>query len=143
MRGLVARGVGQYEKNGFPRMAATSITNADGTTQTAFRIIDSGDTLFGGSTELRFPISRSNDLWTAAFMDVGALSEGFSQLYGNSFRFSVGVGVRFLIGSQIPVRLDYGFVVDRRCGTVDETDGRTCISEEDAGAVDFGLLYTF
>jgi len=139
VRGFPARGVLQYDRKGYPLVEERALKGSDGT---EFVVKEGGDTLLNGSVELRFPILRSTGLWAAAFLDVGALSDGPGNLNGQSFRFSVGLGVRWLIGDQIPVRLDYGFVLDRRFNGVDPTDGKF-VTTDDLGAIDFGLLYTF
>ena len=140
VRGFPARGVLQYDANGFPRHEQRPISGSD---LNEHVVKEGGDTVLNGNVELRFPIVRASGIWAAVFLDTGALSDGVASLSGSSFRFSIGLGIRWLIGNQIPVRLDYGFILDPRCNAVSPTDGVTCISEDDVGALDFGLLYTF
>ena len=95
-----------------------------------------------GSLELRFPILRKKAFWGTLFVDWGALMDSPRDLHKNAFRFSIGTGVRWLIGDQIPMRLDYGIVIDKRCTEVAADTGE-CLTNDAAGALDFGLLYTF
>jgi outer membrane protein assembly factor BamA len=138
VRGFPARGVLQYKKDGSPRLADDPTT-----AEPDLEVVDGGGTMVNASLELRFPLLRNAGLWAAAFLDVGAVAAdlGSTWLHAKSFRFSTGVGLRWLIGDQIPIRLDYGFVLDPRCNKVDSTG--ECIGQDDAGALDFGLLYTF
>lgn len=138
VRGFPARGVLQYDGSGFPRLADDPTTAA-----TDNEVVDGGGTMFNASLELRFPVLRNAGLWAATFVDTGAVAPdlGATYLHGKSFRFTTGVGLRWLIGDQIPIRLDYGFVLDPRCNKVDGAG--ECISKDDTGALDFGLLYTF
>ncbi len=138
VRGFPARGVLQYDRDGFPRLADDPTT-----AEPDLEVVDGGGTMVNGSLELRFPLLRNAGLWAATFLDAGAVAAdlGSTWLHSKSFRFSTGVGLRWLIGDQIPIRLDYGFVLDPRCNKVDSTG--ECIARDDAGAVDFGLLYTF
>lgn len=137
IRGFTYGGIGQYQKDGSLRLTATQAS--DGTV--TYAPVVGGDMVLNGSVEVRFPLLRKTDLWGAAFADWGALSDTWDQLNGSSFRFSIGVGIRMLIGGQIPLRLDYGVVLDKRCAQVDAAG--QCLGNEDTGALDFGLLYTF
>jgi len=150
MRGFPSGGVLQYHRDGEPQTSlvrkSDEVELEDGSKEKKsweeFEPVVGGDTVVNGSMELRFPLLRASGLWAASFVDVGALSDGMSQFHGNSFRFSMGAGIRWLIGGTIPLRLDYGFVLDRRCGDVDPADG-SCLVKEEPGALDFGLLYSF
>jgi outer membrane protein assembly factor BamA len=142
VRGFLAGKVYQYNIDGSPRLETVTKIDENGEKYPADVPIEGGDTVLAGSIELRFPILRSSGLWGAAFLDGGGLSDGLGEMNGSSFRFSTGAGIRWLIGGTIPLRLDYGFVLDRRCGTVDDKSG-DCLAMEDPGAIDFGLLYTF
>ena len=138
VRGFPARGVLQYDRDGFPRLADDPTT-----AEPDLEVVDGGGTMVNGSLEIRFPLLRNVGLWAATFVDAGAVAAdlGSTWLHGKSFRFTTGVGLRFLIGDQIPIRLDYGFVLDPRCNKVDSAG--ECLAKDDAGALDFGLLYTF
>ncbi|MBM4353081.1 MAG: hypothetical protein FJ109_04680 [Deltaproteobacteria bacterium] len=141
MRGFPVRGVPQYDRKGEPLRDKVAGTNDKGEPVDEFILREGGDTMVNGSLELRFPLLRLSGLWGAAFLDSGAVSQDLGSLYAQSVRFSVGLGVRWLIGDQIPIRLDYGFVLDPRCNRYDGSN--LCVSEDDTGALDFGLLYTF
>ncbi len=141
MRGFPVRGVLQYNRKGEPLRDKVVTTDADGNETLEFLPREGGDTMLNGNLELRFPLLRMSGLWGAAFLDSGAVSQDLGSLYAQSVRFSAGMGIRWLIGDQIPLRLDYGFVLDPRCNRVDANN--QCISEDDTGALDFGLLYTF
>ena len=101
-----------------------------------------GDVVVSGSFEIRFPIIQKIDLYGAAFYDFGALAESFEELNGASFRHSVGVGLRYMLAGVVPIRLDYGIILDRRCKTIDPSTGQ-CESKEEFGNIHFGILYTF
>lgn len=140
VRGFPAGGVAQYRQSGLPR--TWSETDADGVT--TWDMIRDGDSVVNGTVELRFPILRRQEFYGTLFVDFGGLSESIGDLHGNSLRFSVGTGIRYLVGGQFPLRLDYGFVLDRRCASVDSETGEfTGCEKESIGALDFGLLYTF
>ena len=115
-------------------------TNAVADTQ-SLRPVFGGDLLVLASLELRFPVLRQSGLWGTAFYDAGALSEDLDTLNAQSFRQSVGFGIRYLIGNAIPLRLDYGIKLDRRCERYD-SQGK-CEQDDSAGNLHFGILYTF
>ena len=73
---------------------------------------------------------------------LGALAERLSAFNTASVRQSVGLGLRYLVGGVVPIRLDYGFILDRRCRDVDRQTG-ACVRQEEVGNVHFGILYTF
>jgi len=101
-----------------------------------------GNVVVNGSLELRLPLLRRLGFWVATFLDGGALADEHETLYAASFRFSWGVGVRWLIGGQIPVRLDVGFPLGTaRCIAFD-AEGGPC-TREDPSAVHFDFLYPF
>jgi len=142
VRGFPAGGVAQYRPSGLPRIRAA--TDPDGPEETVYEMIRDGDSVVNGTVELRFPILRRQDLYGTLFLDFGSLAEGFDDFHGNSLRFSVGTGIRYLVGGQFPLRLDYGFVLDPRCASVDpETGDLDGCLKDNIGALDFGLLYTF
>jgi outer membrane protein insertion porin family len=51
----------------------------------------------------------------AVFHDMGSLSDTWSQIDLNTFKQSIGPGLRIMTPVG-PVKLDYGFVIDRRAG---------------------------
>jgi len=72
-----------------------------------------GNSLIEGSVELRFPIV--GDLGGAVFVDFGNVFRPALTYQLADLRYAVGPGIRYNtpIG---PVRLDVGFLVDRRSG---------------------------
>ncbi|TNF26654.1 MAG: hypothetical protein EP329_20890 [Deltaproteobacteria bacterium] len=101
-----------------------------------------GNVVVNGSLELRLPLLRRLGFWVATFLDVGALADAHDTLYTSSFRFSWGVGARWLIGGQLPVRLDVGFPLGAaRCIAYD-SEGGPC-TREDPSSVHFDFLYPF
>ncbi len=137
LRGFADDGVGQYEPDGSLRVRM--VPDATGA-PVPVAILPGGDTVVHGSAELRFPILRKIHLWGGLFFDWGALSENPRDLHWRSLRFSTGLGLRWLVGGEIPIRIDYGVIIDRRCKAY-ELDG-SCV-REDRGALHFGMLYTF
>jgi outer membrane protein insertion porin family len=72
-----------------------------------------GNALLLGGAELRYDIRRSLQL--AGFLDLGNVYPEIRDLALSDLRRSAGVGVRYRtpIG---PLRLDWGYVLDRRPG---------------------------
>jgi outer membrane protein assembly factor BamA len=103
-----------------------------------------GNLVLNGSVELRFPILRRVGLWATGFLDYGALARDRAEDLGSdSFRFSVGVGVRWLIGNQVPIRIDYGINLDRRCTVERTAQGCPEGDLEPNGQAHFAILYPF
>lgn len=134
MRGFGNDAISQYNPDGTLRL----LRREDGTYYKPY----GGDVVIASSLEVRFPVVRRINLYGAAFYDMGALADRVSEVSWKSFRHSAGVGLRFLIGDSIPLRLDYGLILDRRCRDVDPKTGE-CILKEEVGNIHFGLLYTF
>lgn len=133
LRGFADDAVRQYTDTG----AVRTTSGADGVAVPIF----GGDTVINGSVELRFPLLRSVGLWGAGFFDWGGLAEALDEYGAKSFRMSLGLGVRWLAGGQIPIRFDYGIVLgDLRCKDAPESGECT---REDRGTIHFGILYTF
>ncbi len=139
LRGYVDDSVVPYESSGEPKV---DVSQADDGSL-VYSMPLGGDVMVQGTEELRFPLWRSVGLWGAAFFDWGALAERIGELYPASIRASTGLGIRWLLGGQIPLRLDYGYKLDRRCQEVDSADRDICLRQEDRGALHFGFLYTF
>ncbi|MDP6943642.1 MAG: BamA/TamA family outer membrane protein, partial [Myxococcota bacterium] len=132
MRGFGDHAVGRYDADG----------NLDPLI-VDFREDGGGNVVINGSVELRIPILKSLGVWGATFLDAGAIARNHSEIYSDSFRFSTGIGLRYLIGQQIPVRLDWGIALgNRRCVAWDAVDSDTC-RKEDGHRVHFDLLYPF
>lgn len=154
LRGFSTDGVGQYNADGSLKLGQFQepMYNENGepvldelgnqAMKTTWYRPFGGDVVISGSFEVRFPIIRKVDLFGAAFYDFGALAETFEDLNGASFRHSVGVGLRYMLAGVVPIRLDYGIILDRRCKTIDPSTGQ-CASKEEFGNIHFGILYTF
>lgn len=106
-----------------------------------------GELLLNAHGELRFPFIRAFDLYAGYFMDAGLLVDCrknvsiqndppaepiscYDDVRLDDIRASAGLGIRWLIGGQIPVAFDYGVVLNRRVG-------------EEFGALHLNLGYTF
>ncbi|MFB6263389.1 MAG: POTRA domain-containing protein, partial [Bradymonadaceae bacterium] len=121
---------------GFQNNAIRSVGRAD----------PGGEFMLNYSVELRYPLIASIDLRGATFFDTGLLADCFPDGPGNErgcyrdafaggnwarkLRHSAGLGLRYVIGGQFPVLLDYAIVLDRRRG-------------ESIGNLHFHLGYTF
>ncbi|MBM4388095.1 MAG: BamA/TamA family outer membrane protein, partial [Deltaproteobacteria bacterium] len=139
MRGFSDDGVSQYYPDGSIRI---SYNEDDGKWGMPY----GGDTVFNGSFEVRFPIIRKIGLWGSSFIDYGALAERLSEICPKSVRMSFGFGLRWLLGDQIPFRLDYGIILDKRCKEMSsdsDPENVKCLLNEEVGNIHFGILYTF
>jgi len=65
------------------------------------------------NTELDFRLFSS--LKVAGFFDMGSLTNAFGDISADSLRESAGVGLRYITPVG-PIRLDYGFVLDKKPG---------------------------
>ena len=156
LRGYVDDGVRQYLADGTTRLVQSG-TDQDwkagsGTTPA---VVDRGDVVANGSWELRFPVAREQGFWGAAFWDYGAIAETWSALHFASVRHGVGLGLRWLIAGQIPLRIDYGVAIGKRCRdlvtesssgsalpVLDDNGEPTCVKDS-FGELSLGLLYSF
>ncbi len=134
VRGFANDAIAQYHPDGSLRLERLP----DGTLRKPY----GGDIVVSGSAEVRFPVVRRINLFAAVFYDFGALADRVAEISLASFRHSVGFGVRYLLGDAIPIRLDYGLILDRRCRDVDPQTG-LCVQKEEIGNIHFGLLYSF
>jgi outer membrane protein assembly factor BamA len=150
LRGFDDDAVTQYYADGSLRYAP--VETVDGETRAVQALQPfGGDVLIQGSEELRVPIWRAMGLWAGGFFDWGAVAERAVELHAKSFRTSAGFGLRWLLGGQVPLRIDYGFKLERRCeklGYADPAnataaDEPVCLAKENLGALHFGFLYTF
>lgn len=146
LRGYSDFGIRQYDANGCTRVFAK-----DGTEKRCGAPLESGDTVRGdgdvvlnGSVEVRFPLAREQGFWGGVFWDWGGLAEAFDELHPASIRHGVGLGLRWLLSGQIPVRVDYGFAIGQRCRDtpVASSGNLTCVPDE-FGQLNLGLLYAF
>lgn len=140
LRGFADHSVGRYDKHGVLERDISSVRELGG-----------GNFVLNGSLELRVPVLRGPGIWLGAFVDGGALALRHKDLHPASFRFSAGLGVRWLIGGQIPVRLDWGKAFGaKRCvewrrdvALAERGDEGTCGSYERGQRFHFDLLYPF
>lgn len=140
LRGFADHSVGRYDKEGVLERDISSVRELGG-----------GNFVLNGSLELRVPVLRGAGIWLGAFLDGGALALRHKDLHPASFRFSAGLGVRWLIGGQIPVRFDWGKAFGaRRCvewrsdvALSERGDEGTCGSYERGQRFHFDLLYPF
>jgi len=138
VRGFSNDAIGQYNKDKSLKLDTRVMSTGIVTKVKPY----GGDIVVAGSVELRFPLVRKLHLFGAGFFDFGGLAERVRELNPASIRTSAGFGVRWLIGGTIPLRLDYGLILDRRCKDVDPITG-ACILKEETGNIHFGVLYTF
>lgn len=68
-----------------------------------------GKAMLLGSVEARFPTFVIDDFWWAVFSDVGAVAPTWSEMAFDRFYPSAGVGLRWLVTGQIPLRLDVAY----------------------------------
>ena len=134
VRGFSHDGIAQYNSDGSLKL----LKNPDGTFYKPF----GGDTVLNGSIEIRFPIVRKVNVFGAVFTDWGGLGEGLKSFNRGTIRASVGFGLRYILAGQLPIRLDYGIIMDRRCKYADPKTG-ACIQREEFGNIQFSLLYSF
>ena len=134
MRGFADHAVGRYDADGVLLSDMTDVSQLGG-----------GNVVTNGSFEMRMPLMRERGVWSALFFDVGALARNHEQLTAGSVRMSTGLGLRYLIGKQIPIRLDWGWIVGgSRCTEWSpDSPGQTCAVTEDSSAIHFDLLYPF
>lgn len=110
-------------------------------------VLRGGEFVLNSNTELRYPLLRRFGFYGATFLDVGVLSDCFDDqntvnpvsCYTDAFpadaplskvRSSAGIGMRYLVGEQVPLLLDYAILLDRRPG-------------ERFGYLHFNVGYTF
>lgn len=134
MRGFADHSVGRYDRDGKLQPDLTDIEQFGG-----------GNVVINGSLEVRMPVMRQAGVWAGLFMDAGLLSRTHSELHPSGLRASAGIGLRYLIGQQIPLRLDWGFVLGKpRCLEWRADDpGGTCGTTEESSAFHLDLLYPF
>ncbi len=138
MRGFADDAVGRYDH------AGQLFKPPEGS-----RLDAGGNVVVNGSLEFRVPLLESAGLWLGLFTDMGALAATHAELYPASVRASVGLGLRYLLGDQIPFRLDWGVVIGPRCARywLDDAarpeDRYACRAMEDPSTLHFGFLYPF
>jgi outer membrane protein assembly factor BamA len=134
MRGFADHAVGRYDAEGALLDDLTDVSQLGG-----------GNVVANGSVELRIPLMRQRGVWLAAFFDAGALARTHGAMTPGSVRMSSGLGLRYLIGRQIPIRLDWGWVLGpSRCTAWSPgAPGEICGVREELSALHFDLLYPF
>ena len=152
IRGYTDHAVGRYDASG---LLDRGVIDDQGQRVGAiydYRQDGGGNVVLNGSVEVRIPLLKKIGLWAATFVDAGAIARTHSDLHPQSFRFSAGAGIRYLIGNQIPVRLDWGFALgDPRCVawnqgadlSADPLAADACAQEEEGDRIHFDLLYPF
>ncbi|MEE2779047.1 MAG: BamA/TamA family outer membrane protein, partial [Myxococcota bacterium] len=134
MRGFADHSVGRYDEQGKLLADLTDIEQFGG-----------GNVVINGSLEIRMPLMRQAGVWAGLFMDGGVLARSHAELHPSGVRASAGIGLRYLIGQQIPLRLDWGYIVGKpRCLEWRADDpGGTCGTQEESSAFHLDLLYPF
>jgi len=142
LRGYADNGILQYDSKGAPLLDCVEY-GADKTTCTKTAVRADGNLTVHGSLEARFPLMRSRGLWTALFWDWGGIGETWGAMHTASIRHGIGAGLRYLVSGQIPVRLDYGIALDRRCFEPNQPTKTGCVKRDPFGLLHVGLLYSF
>ncbi|MBN1947866.1 MAG: BamA/TamA family outer membrane protein [Bradymonadales bacterium] len=75
-----------------------------------------GDVVLNGVLELRYPLLPDVNIHGAYFLETGQLAADFIDLSFSGFRYTTGLGIRWLAFGLVPVVLDYGLVLDRQPG---------------------------
>ncbi len=129
IRGLADNAVRTFDEGGLPNL-----------------VQEGGDSLMMGTVELRLPFFQRDigGIWLGLFVDWGGLAENLLDFNRESFRFTAGVGLRYLL-SGIAIRLDVGFNPLRRCEIETGVADPRCDPGklEPVSQTHFGLLYTF
>lgn len=142
LRGYADNGILQYDSNGAPLVDCVEYA-ADKVTCSKTAVRADGNLTVHGSLEARFPLLRTRGLWTALFWDWGGIGETWGALHRASIRHGIGAGLRYLVSGQIPVRLDYGVALDRRCFEPEQLGKGGCVKRDPFGQLHVGLLYSF
>ncbi len=144
LRGYADLAVKEYLSDGSTKSISKTGQAVSSSAQDADRTKQGGNYVVNGSAELRFPILRDTGIWGATFWDWGAIADMPSEFYAASFRHGVGLGLRWLLSGQIPIRVDYGFAIGRRVREIQNTNGaRTQTLDDSPGALSFSVLYSF
>ncbi|MBT9557573.1 MAG: BamA/TamA family outer membrane protein [Myxococcales bacterium] len=129
IRGLADNSVRTFDEAGLPNL-----------------VQEGGDSLMMGTVELRLPLFQRDigGIWLGLFVDWGGLAESLLDFNRESFRFTAGVGLRYLL-SGIAIRLDVGFNPLQRCEIETGVADPRCDPGklEPVSQTHFGLLYTF
>ena len=143
LRGYADLAVKEYLADGTTKSLDKDGQAVSSNSALAARTKQGGNVIVNGSAELRFPILRETGIWGAGFWDWGAIADTPSEVYPASFRHGVGLGLRWLLSGQIPIRIDYGFAIGRRVREVANTGVQQLVTLDDFGALSFSVLYSF
>ncbi len=141
LRGYNDLAVKEYLADGSTKSLDANGQAVSSSSAAATRTKQGGNVVLNGSAELRFPILRDSGIWGAGFWDWGAIADTASELYPASFRHGLGLGLRWLLSGQIPIRVDYGFAVGKRVREINAAGQRYTL--DDVGALSFSVLYAF
>lgn len=138
LRGFADLGVREYLRDGTTKSlnGAEAVSSSD-PSATSTKL--GGNVVLNGSAELRFPILRETGVWGAGFWDWGGIADSFGEVYPASFRHGLGLGLRWLLSGQIPIRLDYGVAVGKRVRDI----VNHAVVLDDFGALSFSVMYSF
>lgn len=107
-----------FRISGSPRIPATKLFFMGGN-DTVRGFDEDAINSSGGTTSIIYNAELQyrvfGDFKIAGFFDAGSLTERFSDISRNTIRRSAGVGVRYFTPVG-PIRLDYGFVLDKKPG---------------------------
>lgn len=158
VRGYTTGGIRQYNRNGTVRGVQNpgSQVGSDGTLLPyacadrdkqgdceKYDVEDDGDVMVSGSIELRTPPVFFDPLRLAFFYDIGGIALDFQDLGSHSLRQGIGIGFRFLISGQLPVRLDISTPLGTRCLEPGVAGDEACVEEEDTLQFSVAMLYAF
>lgn len=144
LRGYADLAVKEYLADGSTKSINSKGQAVSSNSPDAIATKQGGNVVINGSAELRFPILRETGIWGAGFWDWGAIADTVSEVYPASFRHGIGLGLRWLLSGQIPIRLDYGFAVGKRVREITVSGLHQTLTFDDSpGALSFSVLYSF
>jgi len=172
LRGYADDGLRQYCRDGATRTGGLrDPCDPSSEQEQPQKTFADGDAVLNGAIEARFPLARAAGVWGAAFWDFGGVAEtwtGRSEkqiaeekanhpgvvsdpyhdapdpgFHVNSLRHGVGLGLRWLLSGQVPVRVDYGFAIGQRCRDIPTGKTVEACVRDDFGQLHIGVLYSF
>lgn len=143
LRGYADLAVKEYLADGTTKSLNKSGQAVSSNSSDADHTKQGGNVILNGSAELRFPILRETGIWGATFWDWGGIADTASEMYPTSIRHGIGVGLRWLLSGQIPIRIDYGFAIGRRVRDILNAGVLKSQTLDDFGALSFSVLYSF
>jgi outer membrane protein assembly factor BamA len=170
VRGFADYGLRQYDANGctlatrnvadpvshLTKQQTVAIGEGCSQPQSGDVLVSDGNVIANGTAELRFPLAREAGFWGSLFWDFGAIAETWTArpeetgsfvqaastgIHTASFRQSIGAGLRWLLSGQIPLRVDYGIAIGKRCRDLPAGSDQ-CVTD-DFGRLHLALLYSF